>query len=296
VPAPSDRFVQFLQAKCSNDNLTEAGPVSLIVLFHDAGDDGAQERLDTFPVAEGAAAAELAENIWTRADEDAQARPRGAAQRYQVDLFRPGSEGRDAAFGFLIRGRGPVTRIEGPAGDTDAPTERGALGLALRALSEANRQLHVQSESTAGMLAAELVEERRMRKQLETQQRSLILQQNEVLDTRAERELALQREARRGARDDRLFEGIVALVPLLVSEFFRAKGLNVAQTHTRDAAVGTFLSTLTVEQLEKIACVLQPEQTTFFIEMYKQFRAEQVARDAEVTAHKVNVDPPTATE
>lgn len=283
----SEKFADYTQKKLVD--LTEQGPITQAVAYHDAGDEGVQERLDTFVVVDGVDPRAFAESIWLRCEDDCQSRARGMQQRYEIHFFRPGLEERDSAYGFLLRGRGPAR--EGPHGDSEPANERGVLAITSRALSEANRQLHVQSESVAGVLAQELSEERRLRKSLEANQRAITLEQNALLDTRAERELALQKEARRAVRDEKLLEGVSGLVMLVAAEFLKSRGLDVAKTHTRDGAVGSFLQSLDVDQLEKIAQHLRPDQNQFLIELYRQHRSEHVEKEAEVDRHTVK-DPP----
>lgn len=279
--------------RLAND-LTPDGKISRVELLFDGGEPSQTIRIAVYPIGEETDPDELAEDAWSQADDDAATRPMNSHLRYGLFGFRAEATEHSCMFSWLVRGRGP-SAVAGPFGnDTmDPPNERGLAQVALRGMNEAIRQTLQATESQTGGLAAELSQERSLRRAAESAQLDLMVIQQTLLDTSTDRALKIEREARRAARIDKLLDGIAPMVPLLLGELVASRGLPKTGKTGRDAAVGMFLESLDEEQFAKIFATLDQQQGLSIIEIIKAYRRDAEARDAAVATAKSEMSDAT---
>lgn len=275
-------------------DVTPQGKIGRLEIVHDNGEPSSTDRIAVYAITDETDPDELAEDAWGRADDDAATRANNSQQRYGGFAYYLNATEHSYMYSWLVRGRGP-SAVAGPFGGDgmDPPDARGLTQVALRAMSESVRQVMQMTESQAGSLAAELERERSLRRAAESAQLDLMVIQQGLLDTSADRALKIEREARRAARVDKIVEGLAPLLPLLVGELVASRGLARTGKSGRDAAVALFFSSLTEEQFTAIAANLSPEQNLTILELFKSYARDSRAHDEATTKVKAEMTEAT---
>lgn len=266
-------------------DITEDGSVSRIELHHTIEGEGS-ERLRVYRSLADTTADDLAEDIFSIAEKDAQTRANDMPQRYVLMSFRDDPEEGDAdqpdaMHAFVLKGSILATIM---GSSTDPPTPAGRQSQDMRH-SEALHRLMMQfAEGTAGRLARELDRESKARQHAEDKSFKTIELYEQLLDKKQERELQ-QAEAQQKARQmDALVNVAISLGTLMMAKFLGAPADAVQKAQeaaggppalsgsSRSSVVGKFLTSLTPDEGMGIFGALKASNKLLVQELYKSYQ------------------------
>lgn len=236
------------------------------------------ERLLVLKSITGQDADDIAASIWASAENDANARPNATPQRYVVLGFDPAAyaENPESAqpedrIAFVVKGKTNSLMF----GDTDSPTEKGALGHSMRMTNNIHQMMMGMVEATTGRVVRQLEQETRRREKAEKVGMELYDALQTAKDNSVEREIHRAAELARVKRSEELMSMCVTLAPMLLTGLMTKVIPREAQEIARDKGIQKLLKTLNQEQVAAILETLQPEQRIAMIQLYAQYREEE---------------------
>lgn len=263
-------------------DITGRGGLSRFDLYH-TSDESSPEPLHKLAIDEnGADPQDIGQSLWDIAENDASNRALGMPQRYVVWAMR-GPEGEmDGQWSFSIRGKALMRGHLDMGEPTDPSNERGHVGQMMRHNESIHRMMMLMTDATAGRLAAELQQERARREQVENKMLENIRMHEDLLDRKAERQLAEARETAKARRHDEMMGFFIGMAPLLMSQFMGHKGLaGEASAAMRDGAIGKILKNLSEAETMGIVGALSEQNRFAFMELYKSYAQEDAQREAQ---------------
>jgi len=247
-------------------------PVNRFELFHAVEGEGA-ERCQVFPTEESMNLAELAQQIWDVAETDAETRTAGMPQRYVLWSYHGEAMEPQSQHPFTLRGRAAGALMTSSQ-DSEPATDRGERAQQMRQLENQHRMIMLMADSTAGRLVTELQREQARREAAETRMMEITRREQDLLDRKAERDLAVAKEESRQAVIHDLARSVMSFVPLLAAKFLAGTGpiAGTANGAARDQAVGRVLKNLSTEEIEGVMSNIKDKNKLAFIELYKSYR------------------------
>ena len=270
----SDDLIKWVRR--SIGDVTSQGPFALFVLFHvvhDGAPSVAGNKIQTWPL-DANEPDELAQEIWTEAEREANQLSAGSRQRFVILGYRLDPQGEvaqehDTQFSFSIYGRGKANAFDQ---DTEPATEMGVRAQSMRQNENLHRLLIGYSESTTGRAIQDAERERALRLKAEDKLFEVQQLREELLDRKADRELRQATELMKVKQLGDIMQAVMALLPLVIAKL---AGGNMAGSTARDMAIGKILKSLDEKQLVGVMQSLPGEMRLPLLEIYKSYRDEE---------------------
>lgn len=254
--------------------LTTGEPLAKLELYHAVEGEG-PEKCQGFIIQEGANVQELAQMVWDVAEHDAGTRSAGMQQRYVIWAFHGESLEPQSQHPFTIRGRSQGS-LMAVGLDSEPATDRGERSQQMRQLENQHRMIMLMSDAVAGRLISELDRERARREKAEDKVVAAIQREQDMLDRKQERELALAKSEARARHVDTAIGTFLGMVPLIGAKLLSGDKPIGGTAHgaARDQAVGRILKGLSTEEGMAIMNGLQGQNKLAFIELYKSYKED----------------------
>ena len=254
-------------------DITARGNISRFELYHTDADQQPAERLQISSVEEGIDPQDLGQSLWEMAENDAASRALGTPQRYVIWSFRGESQEYDSQFAFSIRGKSLMKGNLDMGESSDPANERGHTGQMMRHNESLHRMMMLMTDATAGRLASELQQERKRREEVENKMMDVMQLHQNLLDKKADRELAEARETAKARRHDELMGFFMAMAPLMASKFLGIGGeMGGTPTAMRDKAVGQIIERLSEKEASGVFNSLDGHNKLLFTELRKSYQ------------------------
>ena len=160
---PSEEVTRWIKARLNEPVSGSSGIITKIELHHAVEGEGS-EMMCVVRVSDDADHDDVAQEIWNTAEEDASTRMSGRMQRY-VMIARWAGEGEEPLRKpFLMNGKATLDLM---SGDTEGSTPAGTMGQMMRHTEKLHTSIMQLTEMTAGRLARDLEQERKIRMRLE---------------------------------------------------------------------------------------------------------------------------------
>lgn len=213
--------------------------------------------------------AEVADQIIERCEDDAKIF-RGV-QTYVVFCFRKERSDPSGRFAFRIMGREGQDGIEG---ESEPPTEKGHAGQMMRHNEALMRLMLKTMTDMIGQNQRAMERTQSMNEQFANKHFEVLTLVEQLVDRKAEREVKIEKEKNSEAFRKSLMSKVDLILPTVGSKLLpENKGI-------QDAAIASFLDSLSDEQTDKLMRALRPEQIPILIKILKNRgkNPEDVAR------------------
>lgn len=250
----------------------EPQPLCRLDLVHTIEGEGF-EKLETMRVTDDTDIETVSKEIYDAAEHDASTRTSGSLQRYVVLAFRDSSERalHESSHSFVIRTNTAKLLM---GGDSEPPTEKGAVAHYMRHDENMHRLMMSTNEALFGRVASELTRETGRREKAEARVDEMKEHEQELLDRKFERELARARELQQAKFFAELTGLVTTVAPLVLGRLLAGKE-SVMAPNARDLAIQQFLKTIDATQFKGIMEALKPPQQIALMEVYQSY-AESV--------------------
>lgn len=253
----------------------EPRPLCRIDLIHTIEGEGF-EKLETARYDDDTDPDHLSAMLYSAADHDATTRQSGNVQRYALLAFRTTAERgeHDASYPFVIKVNQSKLMI---GGDTEPPTEKGAVAHYMRHDENMHRLMMQTQEGLLGRVVSELTKTSEQRDRAEDRVRAMLINEQELLDRKHERDLDRAVKLQNAKLFSELGGMVVSILPLIAGRLLAGKEAIIAP-NARDESVKKFLKSLDKSEVEKVIGSLKAPNQIALMELYSSY-AESVAKD-----------------
>lgn len=254
----------------------EPQPLSRLDLVHTIEGEGF-EKLETMRVTDDTDMTRMSQEIYSAADHDASTRTSGQVQRYVVLAFR-GEEDKShyASHSFVIRVSQSKLFI---GGDSEPPTEKGAVAHYMRHDENMHRLMMQTQESLLGRVASELTRETEKRNKAEDRVEQMKEREQDLLDRSFDRELLRAKNLQQAKFFAELGGLVTAVAPLVLGRLLAGKE-GVMAPNARDLSIQKFLKNLSEDEIKGILGSLKAPNQISLMEIYQSYAESEKAAEA----------------
>ena len=231
---------------------------------------------------------DMAGVIMEKAYKDASSQ-RGAT-RYIVKAYREGEDVHFSKHPFKLEGG--LDRTDGDHADIPL-NEQGFMALLIQHTQFATRMALSSTNDTVRQLSQQNAELTKHLNRLAGMQYSLLEMQQEMMDRKAERGLAVSEQEAKEKRKDKLFSELLMLAPFFVRKFMGGKDQG-ADTMLAEEQIDRLLESITPEQFPDLLGVFSDEQRMAFMAFYSEYgnrKKKKAEKSAEASAPAQETPP-----